>query len=95
MYCDSEALARYASEMNTILNSIEEYLATIEASYKKIYNKANWNSEARNHFFDKTAQVFQNMDAISTKCLNSKQYLEVVIANYTNLNNVLSNTFRF
>ncbi len=95
MYCDSVALAEYASEMNTILNSLEESYATIEASYKNIYNKANWNSETRDYFFDKTVQVFQNMDAMSTKFLNIKQYLDAVIANYISLNDALSNSFHF
>lgn len=95
MYCDTKAFSEYATEANTILNSIEELLATIEASYKKIYNKGNWNSEARNYFYDKTQQVFSNMDAMSTKFLNIKQYLDAVIANYTVLNEALSNSFRF
>ena len=95
MNFNSVEMQKYTSEMSALFNSMEETLATLEASYKKIYGKDVWNSEARNYFFDRTKQVFQNMDAVSTKFLNTKKYLNTVIENYETLNTSLINTFRF
>lgn len=95
MHCNTVELGKLATEMNTILNSMEENLKTIEESYKKIYFMNNWNSETRNYFYDEAKQVFNNIDAVSSKFLNVKQYLDTVIDNYAKLDNNLAAIFKF
>lgn len=95
MYCDYKELENYAKKLNQVFNDIMNTMDSIETSYKSISSNMNWTSEVRNLFFDKTKQVFTNMENVNSKFFNVKLYLDTVVENYTRLDTNIGNMFEF
>ncbi len=95
MYCDYNELANYNIKLNQLFNEINDTMDALEASYKTIYNNANWNSETSNYFNNQTKQVFANMESINTKCFNIKNYIDIIVENYREADSSLDKFFDF
>ncbi len=88
MYCDYKALDDYTATLNRNFNSVVKSFNGIEDNLKSAVNTNNWNSETRDYYAKLCDSIYNNFDAVNNKFMNIKQYLENVVNNYQQFDNL-------